>query len=383
MTTLSLYIHFPFCVSKCRYCDFASRPAESAAEIDKYLKYLFKEIKLAAPRPEFRGRELRTVFFGGGTPSLLAAGKLSRLMCVIKERFPLAPGAEVSLEANPASVADPEEWLARAREAGVNRVTVGIQSLDGDELKFLGRVHTAEQAAEFFRLVRGAGFDSTGADLIYGLPGQGVESWMESVEKLIALNPDHVSMYCLEIAPGTPLGAALAAGETAEAPAEVQEEMYYAASSALEAAGYSRYEISNFARPGHECRHNLAYWTGGDYLGAGLSACSCTGGWRARNESDFKRYYAKLDSGMLPRAEEEFLSSRRRLREAAVMRLRTARGFSLEDFSAAFPEKETASLAADAEKLAAAGLLAAAAGRFYVPRDKLFVSDGIFSGIIG
>ncbi|MFA6449904.1 MAG: radical SAM family heme chaperone HemW [bacterium] len=375
----SIYIHYPFCVKKCNYCSFVSAPARSEAEREEYAGYLERELSLAALTPGIGGSAPETIYFGGGTPSLMPAAALERLMSTVGALFGVAAGAEVTVECNPGSVADPKEWLSRARAAGVNRAVVGAQSFSDATLAFMGRLHRKNDTESFYRAAREAGFDSVGVDLIYGLPGRTVAEWQHELEAALALRPDHVSLYCLEITPGTPFGSELAAGRMSELEPEAQEEMYFAACETLEAAGLPAYEISNFARPGFECRHNLVYWRGGDYYAAGLSACSCLGGWRWENEREIDTYKKKVEAGMLPRRSGEFLSPDRRLRERVIMALRAAAGFRPEPPRVDYER----ALISDLDLLAESGALEkSASGAFLLPKRHRFISDSIFSRIV-
>jgi len=303
---------------------------------------------------------------------------VERIIKEIDLRFGIRQGAEISMESNPAA-RNADEWLEGARAAGVNRLVVGVQSLDDRELEFLGRAHDARQAASFFAKARAAGFDSVGIDLIYGLPGQRLTDWENTLEKAVAMNPDHVSLYCLEAPPGTRLAADIDSGKTAQPDGDSQAEMYCAAVSALESSGRACYEISNFSLPGHECRHNLVYWLGGDYLGVGLSACSYIGGERVENERDFKRYEEKVERGERPARSSERLSYPRRLRESAAMALRTSAGFISPD-SHSFHGR---ALAADLDALERDGLIETRpSGARALKPEKRFVSDAAFCRLI-
>jgi oxygen-independent coproporphyrinogen III oxidase len=381
---LSLYIHYPFCRRKCRYCDFVSWPLpgvrEATRQVDRYIECLCLEMHLAAAALGVRGRTVRTIYFGGGTPSLMHADALNDILSSIRNLFSVPQDAEVSIESNPGATAAPGSWLAAAREIGVNRLVVGVQSMRNIRLAQLGRIHSRAAALEFYARARETGFRSVGLDLMYGLPGQSLDEWKNDLKEAIGLKPDHMSIYCLEIQPGTPLGEDLAADRIREAPEETQAAMYYAAAEMLESAGLRSYEISNFALSGHECAHNLVYWTGGDYLGLGVSACSYIGGWRYENEREMDAYEEKIDSGVLPRRSGELLSLRRRLRESAVMALRTSAGYEAAPAGTGV-ERE---LAADLDKLALEGwLVRTPGGAFRLRPERRFVSDAVFSKIVG
>ncbi len=263
----SLYLHIPFCVSKCPYCDFNSHVGLEGL-FDSYNGALVEEIRtwgreLGAPR-------LDTVFIGGGTPSRVPASHIAAALDAVRQSFELATDAEVTLEANPqsADTAKMDAWLG----AGVNRLSLGFQSLDAAALRFLGRAHDAAEAVEVFRRARSAGFRNISCDLIFAIPGLTTERWGESLDGVLALGPDHVSAYELTPELGTRLGADVAAGRTAMPDEEVKLEQYEVAASLLRREGLNRYEVSNWARPGRECRHNIAYWSGVPYAAAGAGA---------------------------------------------------------------------------------------------------------------
>ena len=266
---LALYVHIPFCETKCPYCDFNTY-AGIEALMPTYVDALAHEIEgwgTALAKPE-----LSSVFFGGGTPSYLPTRDLARLMRAIRGAFNLRSRAEVTLEANPGDTA--RERLASMRRAGFNRISIGVQSLDDDELRLLGRRHSAEQAADAVAAAREAGFDNVSLDLIFGLPNQMVASWEHTLTEAIALGPDHLSAYALTLESGTPMEADVAAGHTPEPDSDVGGAMYDVTLEVLREAGYEQYEISNWAKPGRESIHNLAYWRSTPYLGVGPGAHS-------------------------------------------------------------------------------------------------------------
>ncbi|MGA8014637.1 MAG: radical SAM family heme chaperone HemW [Candidatus Dormiibacterota bacterium] len=262
----SLYLHIPFCERRCEYCDFVSM-AGREREVE-YMAALVAEVRELAHR--VGSLELDTVFVGGGTPSFVDPGRLGGLLDAVRDGFTLTPGCEVTLEANPSSTGE-----ARARrwlEAGFTRVSLGIQSLEPDILGFLGRVHDAARALAAVGEVRRAGFSRVSCDLIYAVPGLDDARWQSTLERVIALDPDHVSAYELTVEPGTPLHARVRRGHSPPVDPETALRQHRIATRVLEGAGFHQYEVSNFARPGQECRHNLGYWRRGDYLAAGLGA---------------------------------------------------------------------------------------------------------------
>ena len=273
--SLSLYIHIPFCQRKCHYCDFNTY-AGMNHYIAPYLAALHKEIANWAQALD--GWRVETIFFGGGTPSLLSGEQVRALLDLCRDAYTMAPAAEVTLEANPGTVD-----LARLeafRAAGVNRLSFGAQSFDPAELQWLGRIHARDEIGQAVRGARQAGFGRVNLDLIYGLPEQPLERWQRSVEAALALDPDHLSLYALTVEEGTPLAEWVAAGRVREPDPDNAADHYLASAEMLERAGYLQYEISNWAKPGQECRHNLTYWHNDPYLGLGAGAHSCVGGCR-------------------------------------------------------------------------------------------------------
>ena len=276
----SLYLHIPFCLSRCRYCDFASHAGLPTAKRTEYLKALRREI-LSLP-----SGELDTVYFGGGTPSILTEQELFGILDAVHARFTLKPHAEVSLECNPATAS--QEKLRSFRSLGITRLSIGVQSLSDSELRAIGRAHTASDAILTYRAARACGFDSLSLDLMYGLPGQTLESFEKTLCDAIALEPDHVSAYGLILEQGTPL---YDDRDRLLLPSEDDEYgMYLLALERLGSMGYRHYEISNYAKGGHECRHNLVYWRRGSYHAVGLAASSFDGLVRRTHTRDIESY---------------------------------------------------------------------------------------------
>ncbi|MGH2603356.1 MAG: radical SAM family heme chaperone HemW, partial [Dehalococcoidia bacterium] len=266
---MSLYLHIPFCDHKCSYCDF-----NSYAGLDRlmpaFTEALVRELRLWAPR--LRGRRVPTVFFGGGTPSLTPLPDLARITQTIRAEYRLDPEAEISLEANPGTV--DLAYLRGLREIGINRLSIGVQSLDDGELRMLDRIHDAGTAIEAYEAARAAGFDNVNLDLIFGVAGQTLAGWERTLRRAIALAPEHLSLYALTIEEGTALAAQIARGIAPEPDADLQAAMYERTQDLMAAAGYEHYEISNWCRPGFACRHNLVYWQDGEWLGLGPGAHS-------------------------------------------------------------------------------------------------------------
>lgn len=289
---LGLYVHIPFCETKCPYCDFNTYSGIEKL-IPVYVDALCEELRRWGE--VLPGREASTVFFGGGTPSYIPASDLRRVMDILTGAFPLVSvgdTAEVTMEANPGDVTleRAEGWLS----AGFNRISMGVQSFDNELLKLLGRRHNAAQAVESFQLLRVAGFENCSLDLMFGLPEQSLAQWQDSLDRAMVLNPEHVSLYGLQLEKGTPLEADVRTGRTGRPDDDLAADMYLAAQKTLKAAGFRHYEISNWALPGRESRHNLVYWQNGPYLGVGPGAHSSLFGYRFANMRSPRWYIRSL-----------------------------------------------------------------------------------------
>ncbi len=282
---LELYIHIPFCIRKCAYCDFLSAPAAPEVQ-EAYVGQLLQEIAASKKLPE--DYEAVTVFFGGGTPGILKGELLCSILRALRDRFSVREDAEITVEANPGTVN--RDKLVQYREAGVNRISLGLQSADNQELKLLGRIHTWEQFLESFQLARETGFRNINVDLMSALPGQTTESVHRTLERVLALSPEHISAYSLILEEGTPFYKRYE-GHPELLPSEEEErQMYYDTRDRLCACGCEHYEISNFAKPGYTCRHNLGYWERRDYKGFGLGAASLLENVRYTNQTDLTEY---------------------------------------------------------------------------------------------
>lgn len=309
MKSISIYIHIPFCVKKCQYCDFLSAPADSRAQ-EVYLCALKQEIREQAAR--YREYEVQTVFIGGGTPTAVPCENLCEVLKTVFSFYRMNPHAEISMEANPGTVT--KEALLSYRKAGINRISIGLQSADDVELKLLGRIHTYRDFQQTYRWAQEAGFTNINLDIMSALPGQSVENYKKTLETVLSLKPQHISAYSLIVEEGTPFYEKYgqeseklqATGEKQpDLPSEEEErEMYALTEKLLAAAGYHRYEISNYALPGRECRHNLVYWKRGNYVGFGLGAASMVENVRFENIREMQEYLAEY-AGM-PDAEPVF-----------------------------------------------------------------------------
>lgn len=359
----ALYVHIPFCHAKCAYCDFYSianpaRIADAARAIAR--EYALRRGEVKEP--------MHTLYFGGGTPSILPGDVFSRLAGVLKEDTV----EEFTTEVNPEDVSP--EKTSVWKEAGVNRVSMGIQSFDDDELHTIRRRHTAAEAVAAFKTLRDAGISNISLDLIYALPGQTLESWKMSVDRLLSLHPEHFSAYCLSYEPGTLLNLRLKRGEITPASDELVEAMYGYLCEAARHAGYEHYEISNFALPGFRSRHNSSYWNRTPYLGLGPGAHSCdSNGLRRYNPPDLKQYLSAL-----PAFETEEESAEERANDTIITALRTAEGLDPEQI---VPEFRSKVLRAAAPHLAS-GNLSRHNNRIYIPESRWLISDSIIRDLI-
>lgn len=330
---LGLYIHIPFCAQKCAYCDFYSLPG-AEGKMDEYVRAVSAHLAEVAPRAA--QHSVDTIYFGGGTPSYLGPKRLKVLLSSVQKHYALSADAEITLEANPDSAGD---WrvLRALRRAGFNRISLGMQSAIDEELRAVGRIHTFEQVRAAVAAARKAKLKNVSLDLIYGLPGQTMESFSSSLRAAVALEPEHISCYGLKLEEGTPLYAARDTFSAADD--DLQADMYLFAVSFLQEAGFVQYEISNFARPGFESRHNLKYWTLSEYAGFGPGAHSDFGGVRYSFDRDLDAYInGALRGGQMP-IECEDLPAWTRDTEYLMLTLRTVRGLDPRTFENTFRQR--------------------------------------------
>lgn len=369
-TDLSLYVDLPFCIQRCAFCDFNVRGYREA-EASVYLDALLREIPLLARRiEEISGRlpPLDSVYLGGGTPSRYPVEALARILQTIAAHWSVGPLPEITLEAHPATLTRGE--LIPLRALGINRLSLGVQSLDAGDLRAMGRRYTPEEVARLIDAARRAGWDNIGIDLIYGLPGQSVAAWQKVVDRAVALLPDHLSVYGLSIEKGTLWGRQASEGRL-HLPTESEEvEMFRLAQSSLAAAGYEQYEISNYARPGRKCRHNLRYWEGRDYTGIGLSAHSSAGGIRWANTDRLDDYLDSLKEGKLPIEQCNPFDAEDRLREEILFGLRLIEGVR-------WRRAEEERFGAELRGLLAAGLLERNDGRMRLTDRGILLADEV------
>jgi len=319
--SVGVYVHVPFCTRRCEYCSFNTAPMADRAGVTRYVAAVRREIELVSGAPWARGLGVATVFFGGGTPSLLEPGELATIVDALRAALALDADAEVTVECNPESVTRGK--LADYRSAGVTRISLGVQSLDDAVLAAIGRLHTAAEARRAFDAARGAGFSNISVDLIYGLPGLTADGWRSTVDGLAAWEPEHLSAYGLTLDPGSVWGSTGVAGLP---PEETVVAHYWTMVERAAARGYEHYEISNYARPGFRSRHNQVYWRRGEYLALGPGAAGFVGNLRYGNIKPVGRYVQGLDDGRLPIDTSERLDARQVLAEALILGLRTADG---------------------------------------------------------
>lgn len=318
---LGLYIHIPFCRQKCGYCDFYSLSG-SDERMDAYCKALIAHLTETAPQAA--KHSVDTVYFGGGTPSLLGEKRLREILKCVDKRYRVTKDAEITLEANPDSAGD---WkaLRALRKAGFNRISLGMQSADDAELREIGRIHSMDQVRQAVDAARKARFDNLSLDLIYGLPHQTLELWQRNLEAAIALTPQHLSCYGLKVEADTPLAHQVSLGLSLP-DGDAQADLYLRAVELLQQGGYRQYEISNFAKPGRESRHNLKYWTGREYLGFGPGAHSYFGGQRYAYPRDLEGYLQAIAAGAAQLEEIQPITPPEQAREYLMLRMRTLRG---------------------------------------------------------
>ncbi|BCV20560.1 radical SAM family heme chaperone HemW [Moorella sp. Hama-1] len=377
-TCIALYIHIPFCARKCNYCDFVSYPGQTPEVMAAYCRHLAEEMELAAGT--WQPGPAATIFLGGGTPTLLPAARLAEVLEATENYFGRQPGGEVSVEANPGTVT--REKLRVLRAAGVNRLSLGVQSFADDLLAAMGRIHRRQDIYQAYDLARGAGFKNINLDLIFGLPGQTLAAWRATLKETIALRPEHIAVYGLQVEEKTPWGRLAAAGRLDRPGEDLELAMYQEARAVLAAAGYQQYEISNFARPGYQCRHNLTYWQNRPYLGLGAAAASSWQGQHWQNYSDLQQYGAAVAAGRLPRAEIETLTRRQQMGETMFLGLRLLEGVDLEVFRQRFGADARQVYARELARLYRAGLVEEGAGRLRLTARGLPLANEVFVAFV-
>lgn len=399
MKRAGIYIHIPFCRSRCSYCDFATGAYEGQLAA-RYVSALTREIATFnltsainepgatttgdVPADTSRNDEsfaVDTIYFGGGTPSLLTPAQIERILGAVRERFRVAADAEVTLEMNPGTVTP--EIVKEFRACGINRASFGLQTFDDEQLRRLGRTHTADDARRTLSILREAAFDNVSFDLIAGLPGQTLLQWAENMDAALALRPAHLSLYLLEVHEGTPLAEQLRQGRWPQPDADVAAEMYQLLIERTRAAGYEHYEISNFCLPGCEARHNLKYWTNAPYYGFGSSAHSYDGErTRWSNERDAARYVELIETRGSARVETNELSLRDAGAEALFLGLRLMRGVDLKAHQVQFGRDVRREYAADLTRFHEAELIELDGDLLRLTRTGVLLSNEVFAAFV-
>lgn len=375
-----IYIHVPFCRNRCNYCGFVSYPHQPDLE-EGYVNWVIREMELR--RNSFALSELLpvigvdSIYFGGGTPSLVSPGRIDRLIQACRRVFPVARSPEVTIEINPASAG--LEDLAYLRQAGVNRASLGIQSLHDDELRIMDRCHTAHDAVGTFHDLRTAGFQNISVDLIAGFPGQTLDSVRRSLCEVLELRPEHVSIYLLEVKTGTPLDSQLREGRLQPLDDDLVATIYEMICATAEEAGYWQYEIANFALNGYRSRHNLKYWRDSIYLGLGAGAHGMTGRSRYANVDDLHEYQRGLSHGRLPTGDLTEMTPEMRFREALIMGLRLVEGIDLDQLGHRYHVDACAFVESTIGDLSDAGIFVLSGSRLALTSHGRLVSNVIFS----
>lgn len=371
---LGLYLHIPFCIQKCGYCDFLSAPA-GREEREAYVQALEKEIRSYG---DFAGGyRVSTVFVGGGTPSCLEASQTEGIFEAVKDTFEIERMPEISMEMNPGTVT--KEKLQAYKNCGINRLSIGLQSVRDSNLRLLGRIHTYEEFLESFRLAREAGFQNINVDLISSLPGQTEEFWREELKTIAELSPEHISVYQLILEEGTTFYEKYAAHPELLPDEETSRAIYQATEEVLGQYGFHQYEISNYAKEGRECRHNLKYWERDDYLGLGLGAASMVRNIRMNNTGDMKTYLEKCGEPKTMRTDVQFLEEPRQIEEFMFLGLRKTRGISKKEFRRVFGRDIELVYEKALKKLFSSGMLLEKKDRLYLSKEGVLLSNAVLS----
>lgn len=375
---LGLYVHYAFCERKCPYCDFVSIVGSEPAESERYFALLQSELDLWLEKhSELTGRELSSIYFGGGTPSLASAKTIGRFIGHVRNRFALVDPCEITLEANPHS--SNSSAFQQFRAAGINRLSLGIQSLHPADLKALERIHTADQARQALTAARDAGFDNLSADLIFGIPGQTRQRFRDNLQALADMRINHLSVYGLTIYPGTEFDHRQQAGKLRLPSDGMQARMFLDARQILSAVGYEHYEISNYALPGYASCHNRLYWNDGEWLGLGISAHSSFAGQRWENPALLNEWAAAIASGDLPARRERPAEGRSAVGELIMLGLRQSCGVSLDQLEDRFGRPTRESVEAEFASLIEDDLVSAVGDRRMLTEKGLLVADAIMS----
>jgi putative oxygen-independent coproporphyrinogen III oxidase len=373
-----IYIHIPFCATRCHYCNFATGGYESELA-RRYVAALGQEIEGSSAIPAAM-RVVDTIYLGGGTPTTLSVDQLAELMESCQDKFQIDPGAEITIEANPGSVTC--DYLEKLRSLGFNRISFGVQSFADGELQLIGRTHSAQEARAAVQTARSAGFANVSIDLIAGLPEQRMETWLRNLNEAFSLAPDHLSVYLLELYRDAPLYHRIERGELRAIDEELTVEMYFALMDEAERYGYEQYEISNWARPGFESRHNLKYWTGAPYWAFGVSAAGYDGESRWSNTRNIHEYLEKVESGRSPVVEREELDDEIRRSEAIFLRLRLKEGVDLLAYQERYGVNVADRYRDELERLRGAGLIDLNDKNLAISRKGKVLANEVFAAFV-
>lgn len=367
---LELYLHIPFCVRKCAYCDFLSAPSDEKTR-ERYVETLIREIR--GCRETYLGYNVSTIFMGGGTPSILTSEQIRKIFTALRENFEIIKNAEITIEVNPGTVT--KEKFQAWKRSGINRLSIGLQTVKDEELKLLGRIHSFEQFLATFHKARKAGFSNINIDLISAIPGQTLESWKESLETVAKLSPEHISAYSLIIEEGTPFYEKYSENEDLLPDEDTERMIYEETEKTLENYGYSRYEISNYAKEGYQCRHNCGYWERKEYLGLGLGSASFIQKRRFNNISDIDRY---LNGEYLHYENEELLSNKDEMEEFMFLGLRMMKGIQKNKFEKLFGKNINVIYGDSLEKLKAEQLIVETTDSIKLTKRGIDISNYVF-----
>jgi len=396
----SIYIHIPFCEHRCNYCDFFTTGGYEQEKIEQYCTYLIKEIDIFRKSSGIYGDNqsssrsdnsrvvtkinISSVYIGGGTPSYAPEKAITEIMEKIYSEFNVLKNAEITIEVNPRSAL--KEKLLAYREAGINRLSIGIQSQNSDELKTLERLHSAEEGPETVKTAREVGFENISIDFMYGTPGQTLRSWEDTLESVKIMEPEHISAYTLMLEAGTRMTDQVQNGDFVLPEDDVTAEMYELANDRLDALGYDNYELSNYAKPGFESRHNMHYWDRKPYLGFGMSSHGYDGTTRYWNSKNFSKYYETIDNGELPIEDKERLSKIQQKNEVIMLSLRMRKGLSLNCYGKQFGKKSAKILTGKIESILdenhKSDLLLYEDGIARLTTKGLFVSDDVIAKLM-
>jgi oxygen-independent coproporphyrinogen-3 oxidase len=373
--SIAIYIHFPFCRRKCNYCSFVSYQ-DREADIPAYISALKMELALRVTE-----QQVSSIYLGGGTPSILLPEQIKDLLQTVFSLFTVQDSAEITIEANPGTVS--ESYFAAIKMLGINRLSIGVQSFDDNELSMLGRIHNANAAKDAVHYARKAGFTNLNLDLLYGLPNQTLSGWQDTLSRAVELRPEHLSLYPLSLEGAEPMYLSIKRGEIPALDPDQSADQYELATDLLEECGYNHYEISNWSRNGNECKHNLGYWRTKPYIGVGVAAHSCLCGHRMANTSDIDRYIDSFLCNMpIIREQNEDIKPELLLSEAVIMGLRLSEGVSLVDINNRFGVDLSMTFSSQINELKGLGLLEHADGNIKLTDRGKLLGNEVFCQFI-